>query len=125
MDERFKKQLLENGADIETTVKRFMGNEELYLKFIFKFQNDRNYESLEKHLEEQKYEDAFNDAHTLKGVSANLGLDTISEASSKITELLRGKKTADDIDLQQVNSVKEHLGDLCMAFRKILAENEP
>lgn len=123
MDEGFKKQLLENGADVETTIHRFMGNENLYLKFLMKFQNDRNYESLKQHLEEQKYEDAFNDAHTLKGVSANLGLDTICEASSKITELLRGKKTPEEIDLQQVNSAKEHLGELCATFRKILAEN--
>ena len=100
MDEGFKKQLLDNGADIETTVNRFMGNEGLYLKFLMKFQDDRHYESLEKNLEEQKYEDAFNDAHTLKGVAANLGLDTISNASSKLTELLRGKKTPDEIDLR-------------------------
>ena len=124
MDEGFKKQLLDNGADIETTVNRFMGNEGLYLKFLMKFQDDRHYESLEKNLEEQKYEDAFNDAHTLKGVAANLGLDTISNASSKLTELLRGKKTPDEIDLEQVESVKQHLGELCHIFRKLLAENK-
>ncbi len=124
MDEGFKKQLLDNGANIETTVNRFMGNEGLYLKFLMKFQDDRHYESLEKNLEEQKYEDAFNDAHTLKGVAANLGLDTISNASSKLTELLRGKKTPDEIDLEQVESVEQHLGELCHIFRKILAENK-
>ena len=27
----------ENGADVATTLKRFMGNETIYLKFIMKF----------------------------------------------------------------------------------------
>ena len=34
MDENFRKQLEENGADVEGTLKRFMGNEALYMKFI-------------------------------------------------------------------------------------------
>lgn len=124
MDEGFKKQLLENGADVETTINRFMGREDLYLNFLFKFQNDKNYESLAKHLETKQYEDAFNDAHTLKGVSANLGLNPIAEASSKMTELLRGKKTPNEINLTEVDSTKEHLGDLCTTFRNFLAMHE-
>ena len=37
MDEKFRKQMEENGADVNTTLKRFMGNEALYMKFIVKF----------------------------------------------------------------------------------------
>ena len=123
MNTGLKKQLLENGADVETTIDRFMGNEDFYLKFLMKLQDDRHYENLQAHLEAQKYEDAFNDAHSLKGVSANLGLNTICEASSKITELLRGKKTPEEIDLPQVNNAAKQLGELCVTFRRIIAEN--
>ena len=42
MDEKFRKQLEENGADVDTTVKRFMGNEAIYMKFIMKFLDDDN-----------------------------------------------------------------------------------
>lgn len=49
MDEEFKKLLIENGADVETTIKRFMGNEGLYLKFLMKFPDDKNYESIQEH----------------------------------------------------------------------------
>ena len=34
MEENFKSILEENGADVKTTLKRFMGNEALYMKFI-------------------------------------------------------------------------------------------
>ena len=43
MDEKFRKQLEENGADVDATLKRFMGNETLYMKFIMKFLDDKNF----------------------------------------------------------------------------------
>ncbi len=34
MDAGFRKQLEENGADVDMTLKRFMGNEAIYMKFM-------------------------------------------------------------------------------------------
>lgn len=34
MDESFKQRLVECGADVESTVRRFMGNEAMYEKFL-------------------------------------------------------------------------------------------
>ena len=119
MDEEFRKQLIENGADVETTIKRFMGNEGLYVKF----QDDKNYESIQEHIAAGQYGDAFNDAHTLKGVSANLGLNPIYEGASKLVELLRGKQP-EEIDVEEVNRVKDELGEKCALFRKLLKEHE-
>ena len=119
MDEEFKKLLIENGADVETTIKRFMGNEGLYVKFLMKFQDDKNYESIQEHVADGKYEDAFNDAHTLKGVSANLGLNPIYEGASKLVELLRGKQP-EEIDVEEVNRVKDELGEKCSLFRLVI-----
>jgi len=123
MDEEFRRQLIENGADVETTVKRFMGNEGLYVKFLMKFQNDKNYESLQGHIAGGEYEAAFNDAHTLKGVSANLGLNPVYEAASRLVELLRGKKP-EEVDAEEVNRVKDELGEKYTLFRKLLKEYE-
>lgn len=123
MDEEFRKQLIENGADVETTVKRFMGNEGLYVKFLMKFQDDKNYESIQEHIAAGQYEAAFNDAHTLKGVSANLGLNPIYEGASKLVELLRGKQP-EEIDVEEVNRAKDELGEKCALFHKLLKEHE-
>jgi len=123
MDQEFRKQLIENGADVETTIKRFMGNEELYIKFLMKFQNDKNYANIQEHLAAKQYEAAFNDAHTLKGVSANLGLNSVYECVSKLVELLRGKQP-EEIDVEEVNRVKDELGEKCSLFCKLLKEYE-
>ena len=40
MDDKFRKQLEECGADVETTLKRFMNNDAIYQKFLGKFPND-------------------------------------------------------------------------------------
>ncbi len=122
MDEEFKKLLIENGADVETTIKRFMGNEGLYLKFLMKFPDDKNYESIQEHVAEGNYEAAFNDAHTLKGVSANLGLNPIYEGASRLVELLRGKQP-EEVDVEEVNRVKDELGEKCSFFRQLLKEH--
>lgn len=95
MSEVLKQKLKENGADVEGTLHRFMNNDALFLKFILKFKDDQNYALLKKHLDEKNYEEAFKAAHTLKGVSANLGLNPIFDRASAVTELLRGKEASE------------------------------
>lgn len=90
-------KLGEAGADINTTLERFMNNEAIYEKFLKKFLTDTNFEMLEKSMEEKNYEEALKYAHTLKGVGGNLGLTDIF----KITETMVAKfrnGTLDGID---------------------------
>lgn len=56
MDETFRKRMEENGADVETTLKRFMGNEKMYMKYIMKFLDDKNFDSIRENLKSQNYE---------------------------------------------------------------------
>lgn len=44
MDEKFRKSLEENGTDVDTVLKRFLGNEAMYIKFLVKFIDDKNIE---------------------------------------------------------------------------------
>ena len=122
MDEKFRKHMEENGADVDTTLKRFMGNEALYMKFIVKFLDDKNLESLVENLDKGDYQGAFNSAHTLKGVSANLGLDPVCAGASKITELLRNKQPQ-DVDVETVNEAQKELVESYNLFKKIIGEN--
>lgn len=117
MDEKFRKQMEENGADVNTTLKRFMGNEALYMKFIVKFLDDKNFDGIADSLAQGNYEEAFNSAHTLKGVAANLGLDPVSAGASKITELLRNKAPG-DVDVEKVNECRDELEKAYNLFKK-------
>ncbi|MBD5544473.1 MAG: Hpt domain-containing protein [Lachnospiraceae bacterium] len=124
MDEKFRKQMEENGANVDTTLDRFMGNEALYMKFIMKFLDDKNFEALVENIDKGDYEGAFNSAHALKGVTANLGLDPINESAAQITELLRNKK-AEEVDVEALKKCEEQLEKDYSRFQNIIAENKP
>lgn len=113
MNEKLRQQLEESGADVEATLKRFMGNDAIYLKFLGKFPNDPNYANLGANMESGNYEEAYKCAHALKGVVGNLGLTPIFEHVSALVEELRNKANADvdeaaaDADWQKVKTVYE------------------
>lgn len=124
MDEKFRKILEENGADVATTLKRFMGNEAIYMKFLMKFREDKNYDSIMESIKNCDYDGVFNGAHTLKGVSANLGLNPIYDAASQITELLRGR-AEHPVDTAILNECTKKLQETYSRFRKILDNYNP
>lgn len=119
MDEGFKQRLKECGADVETTVNRFMGNEAMYEKFLKKFTDNSNYSGLEESIREENYEEMFKYAHTLKGVSANLGLDPIYKAASDLTEEIRGKQ-AEEVDKGRVQDIWQELQSVYKTFEDLL-----
>lgn len=122
MDANFKAALEEMGMDVDNTVKRFMGNESLYLKFLNKYQADQSVASIRQSIAEQNAEEAFKSAHTLKGVAANLGLDPIAQYASDIVELFRGKTAFSEVDTARLDTLNGELKDKHDALIKLLAE---
>ena len=61
----------------------------LIKKFITKFLNDDSFSRLCQAVADGQRETAFQCAHTLKGVSANLGFQRLLRSVSQLTELLR------------------------------------
>lgn len=119
MEESFKNRLEESGADVPATLKRFMGNENMYLKFLKKFPEDQNYQKLGESLEAGNYEEAFRCAHTLKGVAANLGLTPVQTAVSGLVEELRSKKN-EDVDASKANAIWQDLKKVYEQFVEII-----
>ena len=78
------------GGDYAQVEKRLPGIH-LIRKFIAKFLDDGSYPELCRAMEQGQTEEAFRAAHTLKGVSANLGFDRLTASSGELTELLRGR----------------------------------
>lgn len=119
MNEELKKQLLEYGALVDDTVRRFMGDEALYERFVIKFMGDENCQRLNEHLDNGDYAEAFKDVHTLKGVAANLGLAPMEKTLVELTELLRDK-TADEIEKAQVAAAREEFAKQYASFISII-----
>ncbi|MSS64244.1 Hpt domain-containing protein [Velocimicrobium porci] len=98
MEEVILEKLQNMGIDVESTLKRFMQREDLYIRFLHKFIQDQNFAGLKNSLEVREYEEAFKYAHTLKGVAGNLGLTPLYEEVNMLVEKLR---CGDDIKTEK------------------------
>ena len=78
------------GGDYAQVEKRLPGIH-LIRRFIAGFLDDGSYPELCRAMEQGQTEEAFRAAHTLKGVSADLGFDRLTASSGELTELLRGR----------------------------------
>lgn len=59
-------------------------------KFVFMFLRDETYDRLCEAMDAGNYEDAFRQAHTLKGLCQNLAFSDLYEPVHELTECLRG-----------------------------------
>ena len=76
------------GGDYDGVMSRLI-TEERVKKFVRKFVGDLSFSDLMAALEKSDVKAAFLAAHTLKGVSQNLGFDSLYRKSSAIYEILR------------------------------------
>ena len=88
--------------DIPSAKERFMNNEALYKKFLLKLPENTVMADLEQHMEAGKLDEAFRDAHTMKGMVGNLSLYKLMDAASKVTEILRAGNRPDDAEMAEL-----------------------
>ncbi len=88
-------QLKAFGADTAEGIARCMGNEVFYLRMVGMLTKDKNFETLKAALAQNNLEAAFDAAHALKGVLANLSLMPIYKPVNEMTELLRARTQMD------------------------------
>ncbi len=96
--------LKEFGADVNEGLNRCMNNESFYLMLIGKALADNRLEQLEEQLSNKDLDGAFESAHALKGMYANLSLTPLSKPIIEMTELLRSRTEMDYSSL--LNEVK-------------------
>lgn len=98
MDDAKREALKAAGIDVEDAVRRFMGKEELMMKFLLRFGQDPNFGLLRQALEEGDTARAYEAAHALKGLAGNLSLRVVFARSSELVDSLRAG------DLQQAKA---------------------
>lgn len=124
MEQEFKEQLKNAGVDVETGLKRFMNNESLYMKFLTKFLSEPTYEKLRDCIQDEDYQEAFRQAHTLKGVSANLSMTLLTEKVSELVELLRNCENASGEVAEKAKEYMNEITERYLAVSDILKQNE-
>ena len=86
-----KRALLEQaGVDVDEALGRFMGSEGLMMKFLLRFPQDENFARLCQAMEAGDAGQAFEAAHTLKGVAGNLSITGLFRQAGALVEDLRG-----------------------------------
>ena len=93
------------GGSYADAKSRLMKDERI-LKYLRMFTRSEDYSAMLAALEEKRFEDAFRDAHNLKGVSANLSLTPLYQASFELCEALRHGEPSVDIS-GMLNDVKQ------------------
>ena len=89
--DNFKEIFATYGVDYDATLRRFAGNMALYLRVLGMLPNDKSLEKLGAAIDSGDLDNAFEAAHTLKGVAGNLGLTPLCEA-----EPLRAREKRSD-----------------------------
>ena len=82
------------GADTREGLARCMNNEALYLRLVGMLAKETQFAKMRQAVAEGKLQEAFEAAHALKGVLANLALTPLYTPVCEITELLRAKTEA-------------------------------
>lgn len=81
--------LRERGVDVDKALERMKGNKEAYRNFLIEFFEDPDFEALGEAIKAGNARNAFEYAHGLKGMAANLGLDEVRGKLSVLVEILR------------------------------------
>ena len=89
--------LKQYGADTEEGLKRCINNEAFYLKMVNMGLDDANFDRLQRAVAAGDAREAFEAAHTLKGIAGNLALTPLYTPVCELTELLRGKDEIGDV----------------------------
>ena len=90
MDGTKRAKLEEAGIDVREALGRFMDNEGLMMKFLLRFPQDENFSKLRQAMEAGDTGQAFEAAHTLKGVTGNLSMTELYRQVGALVEELRG-----------------------------------
>ena len=115
-----------DGLDTAAGLSRVAGNERLYLKLLGQFvdQQADAVTEIRALLEEHREADAERLAHTLKGVSATLGVEDVPEAAETVERAIKDRAPSEEIDAALEN-VEAALGPAVTRLRNALAELAP
>lgn len=104
------------GVDVDTTLHRFGGNEPLLARFVRRFPQDETYQTLKTVLAEPVWDLAQIErlAHTLKGTSANLGFQILSDHCHELVQAIRAGET-------QPEKLQPLVDDISGEYEKIIA----
>ena len=109
------------GGNYNDALSRLM-NDTFIRKFVVKFKDDPSFSELSSALSEEKWDEAFSAAHTLKGVALNMAFARLGDSATRITDMLR-PQNRERFDKQKVmdafDEVKADYNTVCGQIEKL------
>lgn len=111
------------GGDFSEVQSRFP-SEQMILRFLSRFREDTTYVALLQAMEDQRYDDAFREVHTLKGIALNLGFSHLGESCHALTEALRPGNPicSGDLLTDLLGNVRQDFEMITASFAKLFRE---
>lgn len=107
-------KLIEFGADTKSGLERCVNNEALYLRLVNMVPGNPSFDKLDEAIRNKDLDAAFSNAHSLKGILANLSITSLLNPVLEITEALREKKDIDYSSLvKEILEKRNKLKELC------------
>lgn len=83
------------GANVEEGVARCMGNEAFYLRMVTMASDDKYLKQIQKGFAENDMALAYEGAHGMKGVMANLAITPVLTPAAELSDSLKVRKEMD------------------------------
>jgi two-component system sensor histidine kinase/response regulator len=114
-----------NGLDTVNALRRVLGNKPLYLKLLNMFAIGQKSATAEilKALESDDWDTAERLAHTLKGVSANIGATGLPQLAEKLEAAIRERQPREVID-GRLDELKQPLAALIEQLEQVLPKEQ-
>ena len=106
-------------VDFDDGVKRVMNNVKLYIRLLDKFKAGTRLDALEAALAAGDMEKAQAEAHTVKGVAANLSLSELFNQSLELETQIKVKA----VNPGQIETLKTVFAQTVQEVEKVIAQN--
>lgn len=109
-------------TDVQGAVRRFNGNEQLYVSCLEMFLEDPTMVQLNEAIKSKSWDEAFTAAHALKGLAGNMGFVPLMHSTGQLLIVIRGGRTREVGEyIAQVNS---NYRDITDAIRENFTRGE-
>lgn len=117
MNSTWMSVLSQAGIEAQQALERFMNNEGLYVRFLNKFLQDKNFDGMIASANSRDYDAMLTHAHTLKGVAGNLGLAPLYQKLDTMVLRLRSQETEDMAAL--ILELEQEYERMCRAIEQM------
>ncbi len=104
MQQEVKNLLREATIDVDDALRRFNNNENLYKKCLGLFPQESTYDKLLEAFSMGNLENVRKEAHTMKGISSNLGIEKLTGVCTKV--LAECKNGTGVLDIETIEEFK-------------------